>query len=758
MIIRRFIKYLSCFFIINGWFIPLVSHSYEVETHEDISEEAALQSNLDDYLKEIGLDSLNKVLTDSDKIPGGVTATYTLSILEWIRRGARYEDDTFSESFARYRHHFFNPLNEQGYSYNGVTGIPSPDWGLEDKGDIFSQHYSFKDARQYFYDGLTKPGKAEREGNLARTFRTMGDVIHLIQDAAQPQHTRNDSHGGSFFGPKSLYEEYTNLNSVRLNLPYTSYAPVYPGTDPVTFNNPRKLWHTPDGAGIADYSNRGFVSAGTNFDKKRGQAGHFDLPALDAVTETTVNIQTLIPGTPLTGAVTFYGNSVKDQYRNTHDTNTKTTTFSIFDADLKVAGKSPVFTLNRFNFDEAHKLLIPRAVGYSAGLINYFFRGKLDFVKDPSDSTKYIIKNLGKEAMRGTFALYYDDKNDNRHLIQEWKDLSILAGKESIPVSFAVPTDPAPKNFGEYMLVFNGNMGEEVVDSSIMGSIVGKSIAPKFIYVADTENHRIQIFTKNGDFVSQFGSYGQGFGQFRYPEDVLIDTDRIYVADSGNSRIQIFTKDGRFISAFGSWGDKYGEFKIPIGVTSDSERIYVADQYNDRVQIFSKTGMFIHSFGEFGNKIGQFDRPTHLTVDSDNLYVADGGNDRIQIFSKDGIFKSYFGSYGKGLGQLDFPYGIALSNEQLYISDYANSRIQIFTKSGTFISSFGSFSLRAIPGLFIYPADVDVDSKQIYVVDHNHKRVQIFNKNGEFVSTFGVFGIEPGQFNQPYGIAVDKAD
>ena len=175
------------------------AYSYEVNTHDDLSRHTATASNLNSYLSEIGLNSLNDPLTD---------ISTTRTIIDWIRSDAVDEDDYVSASFFRFRNHFFNPLpgapNGGGYTFGPFTGVPSPNWGLEDTQNLITQAYSLKEARQYFYDGLTLSTEDNRKQFLARTFSSLGHVIHLIQDAAQPQHTRNDSHGGFFLGARSL--------------------------------------------------------------------------------------------------------------------------------------------------------------------------------------------------------------------------------------------------------------------------------------------------------------------------------------------------------------------------------------------------------------------------------------------------------------------------------------------------------------------------------------------------------------------------
>ena len=57
----------------------------------------------------------------------------------------------------------------------------------------------------------------------------------------------------------------------------------------------------------------------------------------------------------------------------------------------------------------------------------------------------------------------------------------------------------------------------------------------------DTFNHRIQEFTSSGNYITQWGSEGSGPGQFYYPAGVAVDaTGHIYVADTDNDRIQVF--------------------------------------------------------------------------------------------------------------------------------------------------------------------------------------------------------------------------
>ena len=76
-----------------------------------------------------------------------------------------------------------------------------------------------------------------------------------------------------------------------------------------------------------------------------------------------------------------------------------------------------------------------------------------------------------------------------------------------------------------------------------------------YVYVADKDNHRIQKFTSNGQFVTKWGSNGSGDGQFNEPIDIAIDRGGyFYVLERGNNRIQKFTSDGQFVTKWGGWG------------------------------------------------------------------------------------------------------------------------------------------------------------------------------------------------------------
>ena len=155
------------------------------------------------------------------------------------------------------------------------------------------------------------------------------------------------------------------------------------------------------------------------------------------------------------------------------------------------------------------------------------------------------------------------------------------------------------------------------------------------VYVADTGNHRVQVFHVNGTFDFNFGSYGSAPGQFSSPEDIdwHYFRDEIVVADTGNHRVQIFDINGAFIRQIGSYGSGDGQFSSPEGISARSDTLYVADTGNHRIQVLdSHTGEFLFKFGSYGSGYYQFSSPGDVYASDDYIDIADTGNHRVHTY------------------------------------------------------------------------------------------------------------------------------
>jgi len=162
------------------------------------------------------------------------------------------------------------------------------------------------------------------------------------------------------------------------------------------------------------------------------------------------------------------------------------------------------------------------------------------------------------------------------------------------------------------------------------------------VYISSESENRIQKFSPTGQFLSKWGTPGGGDGELDGPASMVFDRDEnLYVVDHLNNRVQKFTKDGKFLLKWGTKGEDEGQFNLPWGVGLDtSGNVYVADWRNDRVQKFTPEGKFLAAYGTSGDRDGEFHRPSSVTVDGDgNIYVADWGNNRVQVLDPDGRFR-----------------------------------------------------------------------------------------------------------------------
>lgn len=204
--------------------------------------------------------------------------------------------------------------------------------------------------------------------------------------------------------------------------------------------------------------------------------------------------------------------------------------------------------------------------------------------------------------------------------------------------------------------------------------------------VADSANHRIQVFTFNPTtgavaFERQFGSYGPGAGQFNNPRDVAIGPlGRFYVADKDNHRVQVFGSTGNHLFSFGAFGTANGQMKSPQGITVDEDGIiYVADTDNNRLQGFTSGGTFLWKTGTPGSGLGQFNKPMSIQIGlAKRLYVADTSNHRIQVLDPSRAHVGTLGQQGGGDGQVSFPHDAApsLMSSSIFVADTWNHRLQ----------------------------------------------------------------------------------
>ena len=145
------------------------------------------------------------------------------------------------------------------------------------------------------------------------------------------------------------------------------------------------------------------------------------------------------------------------------------------------------------------------------------------------------------------------------------------------------------------------------------------------VYVSDSNNHRIEVFTADGTFVRQFGSFGTGAGQFVVPFDLGVDAKgNVYVLDDELKRLSKFGPNGAFVWTVDGTTDK--ELKgNGHGADIDSKgRIVVGNDASGRVVYLDPDGKVLDAFSA-----GECE----VTVDPDgNVFCKSFVADQIQVF------------------------------------------------------------------------------------------------------------------------------
>lgn len=161
------------------------------------------------------------------------------------------------------------------------------------------------------------------------------------------------------------------------------------------------------------------------------------------------------------------------------------------------------------------------------------------------------------------------------------------------------------------------------------------------IYVVDTGHtrslrHDVKIMDLEGKISGTLGDgKGSAPGQFLFPTYVTLDAEgNVYVTDTLNSRVEMFSPEGKYLRSFGSRGSAWGMFDKPKGAAVDGfGNLYVVDSGWSNVQIFNRRGEVLLFFGGSGRNPGLMWAPTAIAIDAHNrIYVADHTNQRIGVY------------------------------------------------------------------------------------------------------------------------------
>jgi hypothetical protein len=163
------------------------------------------------------------------------------------------------------------------------------------------------------------------------------------------------------------------------------------------------------------------------------------------------------------------------------------------------------------------------------------------------------------------------------------------------------------------------------------------------MYVLELLNgHRLLTFDPSGTFVRSLGSMGVSPrtndlpGLFSFPNSVKVHNDEIFIADSNNRRVQVFGLDGTFKRFITATGLPRGIAFLPRSSSTSSETadmFVVVDTLSHDGTIFNGAGDRILQFGERGLLDGQFNYPNDVSIGSKSLiFITDTQNLRVQAW------------------------------------------------------------------------------------------------------------------------------
>jgi len=225
----------------------------------------------------------------------------------------------------------------------------------------------------------------------------------------------------------------------------------------------------------------------------------------------------------------------------------------------------------------------------------------------------------------------------------------------------------------------------------------------------------------------KFGEFGILEGQFTEPSGVAVNAQNdIIVADTNNHRIQIFDKEGRFKFQFGEVGKRDGQLLYPnrVAVVKTSGDIIVTERSpTHQIQIYNQYGQFVRKFGA-----NILQHPRGVCVDSKGrIIVVECKVMRVIIFDQMGNVLNKFGCSK----HLEFPNGVVVNDRQeIFISDNRAHCVKVFDYEGNFLRQIGG------EGITNYPIGVGINGAgEITIADnHNNFNLSVFSQDGQLIS------------------------
>ena len=577
-------------------FSPILLFGWWEETHKLLSDYAYQDSKLkkDSLMWKFNLDrgTAHPLTVGSE----------TRTAWEWILYGAEREDAGNLYWWDRSGRHFHNPLkvfSEAGlmrFLQHLQSSILWAQDGVE-QNTYAEGNMSWQKAKDYYYNALVSVTETERNMNFGLMFKTLGHQIHLVQDMGNPEHTRNDNHpmvtiekwaekhkndviAGLCKNP--IFPDVDLLTCVFDQSTQKSLSPISRLSDSDVYNLETSSPLTIFQQGLSEYTNANFVTDDTIFSsdfpfpRSSGLDHEFPEMIKDYVADEKAHY--------VSRNKTGEGEAINHFLRVTY-----------LQRNLEDSGVIPIYdrsyTLDPTCYNDYIAKLIPPTVGYSAALINYFFRGEIEislpeegiygFASYPEagfDKITLMLKNItpNEDMKNGQLTLfvryrsYVGDEfagekpprpEEAKQLIKVNVNDITLNSNQPVKLTFDLPQgSPLPINAADVTLtvVFKGDLGTELTDAvgfgfkdiseptaieifndtgmvCFNGSMV-EYTNPDLIYYAD-QNHD-GVITKSSDV--DIIPRTIRLGDVLFKKDVSVDkTSNTYFKFINNTNIEI---------------------------------------------------------------------------------------------------------------------------------------------------------------------------------------------------------------------------
>jgi len=330
---------------------------------------------------------------------------------------------------------------------------------------------------------------------------------------------------------------------------------------------------------------------------------------------------------------------------------------------------------------------------------------------------------------------------DNDLTANSWPppDSTSLLGlpQDTCPTRDTGPVSPHPASLSPVLGLSVSNLGHARGTSpmspidSLMPGLGGLNLSPTNLVRSPSNAGNLGQRNLNSMQIRcKFGQLGPSKGQFNSPHGFCLGVEEeIIVADTNNHRIQVFEKNGTYRYQFGVAGKEEGQLWYPrkVAVMKTSGKFVVCDRGNERsrMQIFTKHGHFVRKIA-----IRYIDIVAGLAITRDgNIVAVDSVTPTIFVIMEHGELLRWFDC----ADYMREPSDIAVSNREFYVCDFKGHNVVVFTEEGHFVRRIGCENITN------FPNGIDIsDAGDILIGDsHGNKfHVVVFANDGSLLGEF----------------------